>query len=130
MTPQFELKNLWLNQQSEVKTTILATKLVSGSGLGFRRNRRRWERGCVEWGWDWWGGESVVLGMCRFGFWGWRWLLPWVFGEWETVGIVCFSGKLRKLEEVFDWGNKNYFIIVNSSFIPMEWECWLNNYLI
>ena len=35
----------------------------------------------------------------------------------------------------FFWGNKNYFIIVNSSFIIllvyfMEWECWLNNYLI
>ena len=53
--------------------------------------------------WDWWGGESVVLGMCRFRFWGWRWLLPWVFGKWEIVGIVCFLRKLRKLEEVFDF---------------------------
>ena len=50
------------------------------------------------------------------------------------MGIVCFSGKLRKLEDVYNFllyiffevinffffgkaDNKNYFIIVNSSFI-------------
>lgn len=96
----------------------------AGGRLGFRRNRRRWEWGCVgkkrsfgrgkrlERGWDWWGGESVVLGCVGLGF-------GVEGGCCVAMGVWGVRNKLFVSRE--SWGNGRFLIFYYNFF-------WGNNF--
>ena len=106
----------WRKVRISPKSALMRARLCGEEEEFWKKKEVRERLGLVG---RWIGGH----GMCRLGFWGWRWLLCCYGCLGNEKRIVCFLGKGNGRFFIFYynffWGNNFFFmgIIVNSSFI-------------